>query len=357
MMARILRILAGGTVAASLAFPQAPSSRPSPGAANALSPPPDQNAGEVIGPDNLIYSVADLDRSVAFYRDTLGLELTSQVGRAAGLPAPAPLNEALSDLTGTHGAKFRAATFELPGAGFGLELTEFTGIEKKAGEARTYDPGAAMLVLTVRDVDAVLSSVRKAGGRIVTAGGEPVNLAGRNGGGRRFVFVRDPDGVLIELSQPYPLPSTTAALGSQVIGGRFGLTVEDTEKTLNFYHRVFGFESKPGAAFAANSVVQNGVGATGAQFRNSSATLPGGAVTWELVESRNIDRKPFRLRVPDPGAPAFSLGVRDADAPAARVQAEGGSVVSRSGGLDKKPGIFVRDPNGFLIELIQRPVY
>ena len=142
--------------------------------------------------------------------------MRTQPGRAAGLPAP--LNEALLDLSETHGAKFRAATFELPDAGFGLEIHEFTGIEKKAQEARTYDPGAVMLVLTVRDIDAVRSLVRKAGGRIVTVGGEPVNLAGRNGGGRRFVFVRDPDGVLIELCQPYSLPSTTAALGSQVIG-------------------------------------------------------------------------------------------------------------------------------------------
>jgi len=163
MMARILRILAGWTVAASLAFPQAAPSRSSPSAANALSPPPDQNAGEVIGPNSLIYSVPDLDRAVAFYHDTLGLEMRTQPGRAAGLPAP--LNEALLDLSETHGAKFRAATFELPDAGFGLEIHEFTGIEKKAQEARTYDPGAVMLVLTVRDIDAVRSLVRKAGGR------------------------------------------------------------------------------------------------------------------------------------------------------------------------------------------------
>src|SRR5258708_6216910 len=145
MMARTLRILAGGTVAATLAFPQVAPLRPSPGPANALSFLPDQKAGEVIGPNNFIHSVVDLDRSVAFYRDALGLELRTQSGRAAGLPAPTSLNEALSNLTGTHGAKFRAVTFELPDAGFGLELTEFTGIKRKTGEARNQDPGSAML--------------------------------------------------------------------------------------------------------------------------------------------------------------------------------------------------------------------
>jgi hypothetical protein len=64
-MARTVRILAGWIVAASLALPQAPPLRPNSSPANARSLLPDQNAGEVIGPDNFIFSVADLDRSVA----------------------------------------------------------------------------------------------------------------------------------------------------------------------------------------------------------------------------------------------------------------------------------------------------
>ena len=132
------------------------------------------------------------------------------------------------------------------------------------------------------------------------------------------------------------------------------MAVEDTERTLNFFHRVFGFESKPGEEFVSNPLVQNGVGAPGAQFRNSRATLSGGTVYWEIVESRNIDRKPFRLRISDPRAPAFSLRVRDLDAVMMRVRVEGGSVVSRIGQLGHKPGsIFIRDPNGFLLKLIQ----
>ena len=47
----------------------------------------------------------------------------------------------------------------LPDTGFGLELVEFTGIERKAAEARTYDPGAAMLVLTVVAEDAEYQTV------------------------------------------------------------------------------------------------------------------------------------------------------------------------------------------------------
>ncbi len=223
-------------------------------------------------------------------------------------------------------------------------------------EASISDPGAAILALTVRDIDAVLTAAKKAAARIVTIGGEPVHLVGRNGGGRRFVFFRDPDGVLIEISQPDSLPPENTSPVKRLIAAEFALTVEDTETTFGFYRRVFGFEGRPAAAFTANPVVQNGVGTPGARFLISHANLPGEkADTWGIVEPKDIERKPFRPRISDPGATAFSLRVRGADAFVAQVRAGGGTVVSRGGDLGNRPGgIFVRDPNGFLIELVQR---
>ena len=200
--------------------------------------------GQVVGVNNFIHSVADLDKTTAFYRDTLGLELKTAPR------APMVLNEALSNLTDTHGATFRVATFKVPDAGFDLELTEFTGIDKKPGVARNQDPGAATFVLTVRDLDKALAAVKKAGVALVTVGGAPLSLGGKT----RSIFVRDPDGMFIELFQPDPLPETTAPAGSNVIGGRFAMTVKDTAKTLEFYKSVFGFSTEPGGAFAGNPV-------------------------------------------------------------------------------------------------------
>jgi hypothetical protein len=101
-------------------------------------------------------------------------------------------------------------------------------------------------------------------------------------------------------------------------------------------------------------VVQNGVDAPGAQYRLSRSTLPGGTVTWLIIEYRNIDRKTLGLRFQDPGAVAFSLRVRNLDALATRVAAEGGSLYSRAGTLGNKlETIIIRDPNGFLIEFVE----
>jgi catechol 2,3-dioxygenase-like lactoylglutathione lyase family enzyme len=317
----------------------------------------DVSVGEVIGPENVIFSVGDLERSVKFYRDALGLTVKSRPGGGPGLPLPESMSEALSNLTAIDGAKLRRLTFDLPGASFGLELAEFTGIARTPVEAGASDPGAPILALTVRDIDAVLSALKRAGGRIVTIGGEPVHLVGLNGRGRRFVLFRDPDGILIEISRPDDMSSGNASgTAPEIVESAFAIGVEDTETTLDYYRRVFGFGIGLGGSFTANPLVQNGLGAPGARFRVSRATVPGETPeTWGMIEAADVERKPFHPRICDPGAAAFSLRVRGADVLAARVRAEGGSIVSRGGPIGDRPGgIFVRGPSGFLLELVQR---
>ena len=93
----------------------------------------------------------------------------------------------------------------------------------------------------------------------------------------------------------------------------------------------------------------------GAQWRISSAKIPGTSVDWELLEFKSVVRKPFRLAVPDVGSPAVSVMVKDVNAALEAVKAGGGSVVTAGGRpvkLGPAIGIFVRDPNGLLIELI-----
>jgi hypothetical protein len=57
----------------------------------------------------IIHSVADLDKTVSFYRDGLGLAMVGPGGKpATTLAAPRALDESLSKFTATHGAKFRS---------------------------------------------------------------------------------------------------------------------------------------------------------------------------------------------------------------------------------------------------------
>jgi catechol 2,3-dioxygenase-like lactoylglutathione lyase family enzyme len=315
--------------------------------------------GPAIGVRAIIHSVAALDKTVAFYRDGLGMTPDPTImpdGRqTTEMPAPRALNEDLSKFTDTHGAKFRNATFHIPGTKLELELTEFTGTPVKKAVPHMQDPGAATLVLNVRDVDAALDGVKKNGGSVLSIGGAPMKMGGENSKSRS-VFVRDPDGFMLELAGIQPLPKTTAPADSNVIGARIGVTIKDTDQTMKFYHDVLGFETKPAAAaYATNKTITTLIDAEGAQWRISSAKVPGTSVDFELLEFKDIPRKPFDLRVPDPGSPAVSIHVKDVEATMKAVAAGGGSIVTRGGEpvkLGPAIGVFVRDPNGLLIELI-----
>jgi catechol 2,3-dioxygenase-like lactoylglutathione lyase family enzyme len=315
--------------------------------------------GPAIGVRAIIHSVTDLDKTVAFYREGLGMTPDPTIlpnGRkTTELSRPIPLDEDLSNFTDTHGAKFRNAMFHLPGTALTLELTEFSGIALKKAVPRMQDPGAATLVLNVRDVDMALAGVKKNGGSVLSMGGEPMKLGGESSKSRS-VFVRDPDGFMLELAEIQPLPATTASADGNIIGARIGETIQDTDQTLKFYHDVLGFETKPApAAYATDKTIAALIDAPGAHWRISSAKIPGSPVAFELLEFKDVSRRPFHLRVPDAGSPAVSIHVKNVEATMKAVAAGGGSIVTRGGEpvrLGSMTGVFVRDPNGLLIELI-----
>jgi catechol 2,3-dioxygenase-like lactoylglutathione lyase family enzyme len=311
--------------------------------------------GPAIGVRAIIHSVADLDKTVTFYRDGLGMQPVGPGGKPmTTMPAPQALDESLSKFTDTHGAKFRNASFHVPGAAFDLELTEFTGTPVKKAVPHMQDPGAATLVLIVRDVDAALAGVKKTGGSVLSIGGEPMKMAATSQS--RSVFVRDPDGFMLELAGIQPPPKSSAPPDSNILGGRIGVTIKDTDQTMKFYHDVLGFETKPAPPeFATNNTIASLIDAKGAHWRISSAKVPGTSVDFELLEFKDVPRKPFDLRVPDAGSPAVSIRVKDVEAGMKAVAAGGGSIVTRGGEpvkLGPGVGVFVRDPNGLLIELI-----
>ncbi len=312
--------------------------------------------GPAIGARAIIHSVTDLDKTVAFYRDGLGLQPVGMGGKPlTAMPVPRALDESLSKFTDTHGGKFRNASFNLPGASLELELTEFTGTPRKQATPHMQDPGAATLILIVRDVDAALSGVKKNGGSVLSIGGEPMKV-GPETSKSRSVFVRDPDGFMLELAGIQPTPKSSAPADSNVVGARIGVTIQDTDQTMRFYHDVLGFETKPAQpAFQTNATIASLIDAKGAQWRISTAKVPGSPVDFEFLEFKDVARKPFKPSVPDPGSPAVSIHVKDVEAAMKSVASNGGPIVTRGGEpvkLGPAVGVFVRDPNGLLIELI-----
>jgi catechol 2,3-dioxygenase-like lactoylglutathione lyase family enzyme len=217
------------------------------------------------------------------------------------------------------------------------------------------DPGAMTLVLVVRDVDAALAGVKKTGGSVLSIGGEPMKIGGETSQSRS-VFVRDPDGFLLELAGIQPLPPSDAPANSNVVGGHIGITIADTDQTLKFYHDVLGLDIKPAApAFATNKTIASLIDAPGAQWRISTGHVPGSPVELEFLEFKDVKRTPVRWNNPDIGSPTVSVQVKDVQAAMDAVKNGGGSVYTQGGEpvkLGQRLAVFVRDPNGVLIELL-----
>jgi lactoylglutathione lyase len=112
-------------------------------------------------------NVMDLDRSIAFYRDRLGLKLTRRV----------EIKENNAEI----------AFMEDPD-GSAIELTHWRD-KKQLVEGDNFDH----IAFGVKDMDATIETLRSHGTTIAM---EPFKLSG---GVRQIAFIKDPDGNWLEL--------------------------------------------------------------------------------------------------------------------------------------------------------------
>jgi catechol 2,3-dioxygenase-like lactoylglutathione lyase family enzyme len=130
------------------------------------------------------FSVADLDRSVAFYRDVLGLPLV-RVTDGAGQDARVGV------VTGYAGARLRVAFFDVQG--HELELIQYVTPAGRRTAPERRDAGAAHIAFAVADADAAYQELRAKGVRFVSP---PQDF-----GTVKACYFTDPDGITLELLQ------------------------------------------------------------------------------------------------------------------------------------------------------------
>ena len=307
----------------------------------------------VVQLQNLAHTTETLEKTVPFYRDVLGLPVNGSRDPLA--QQPQKLDQDMSKFTATNGMSFRAATFRIPNAPFGFELTEFTGAARKPVRPNIQDIGAATLVLQVRDIEKVTAKVKAAGAPVVTIGGAPLNPTGNPGSKLREIVVRDPDGFFVELQQPDPPPANAAG---DILGASVIFSIEDSAKTVAFLRDAIGFNARPPGALATNETVAKLIGLPGSQWRITHGNIPGTTLDFGLIEYAGVKRAKVVAGAEDPGSPAFTMVVRDINAAVEQWTKAGGTVATTGG----KPivrangagNVFVRDVNGLMWELIQR---
>jgi catechol 2,3-dioxygenase-like lactoylglutathione lyase family enzyme len=137
--------------------------------------------------NNLGLHVADVDRSLTFYRDHVGLEQRMDTGWMD--------NPELANVSAMPGAQLRIVGLRLPGTEATLSLVQMRGLDRTPARPRFQDPGSTHVSLKVDDLDRALE-------RLLAAGYPPLAEPARLQRGpttTRLAFIPDPDGFFLEL--------------------------------------------------------------------------------------------------------------------------------------------------------------
>jgi catechol 2,3-dioxygenase-like lactoylglutathione lyase family enzyme len=271
----------------------------------------------VLGVGNFIHVVANLDRSIEFYHDALGLEMTGAPG-----PRAFSANAVVSSLYDAPGAQSRVASFKIPGSVMAVEIVEFQGLNATPVRPRFFDPGAITLTLPVQDLEAMKTRLSRIKG-----------LEWISASALGQVVVSDPDGIFVALVQPrsdFPEPPQEV---------RLGVTVADLDRTTRFYREALGFT---GGSSPARGVAR--------------LLVPGDAFPVDFADPKYADRKPVHSAIHDPGSGVLRLRVGDFAAVVKALKAKGATVVSAGGepvNLGRNRAVIFRDMNNLFLQVLE----
>jgi catechol 2,3-dioxygenase-like lactoylglutathione lyase family enzyme/predicted enzyme related to lactoylglutathione lyase len=163
-------------------------------------------------------------------------------------------------------------------------------------------------------------------------------------------------GVLALAQTPAPAPT-----GAVVGVGNFSHIVRDLDVALEYYRDVLGLETGTGQPWSGNPAIMKMGNSPGAQSRMVQLKAPNSEIGVELIEYKDIERKPQTPRFQDPGAANYIVRVRDIKPVFARIQAfHAKHKLGRIATLSGRPTdegvsshLFVYDPDGFVVEVAQ----
>jgi catechol 2,3-dioxygenase-like lactoylglutathione lyase family enzyme len=242
-----------------------------------------------------------------------------------------------------------------PNTSFGLELSEFFDVPRGERPPNPWDPGAATIVFTVRDLDALVSRLKARGAPVVTRGGSPIDTPGG-----RAIVVRDPDGGLVEVRQGTPAALSAAKSAGEVIDTSIGISVARLPRALAFYHGLLGLSVGKTRTAAVSELWLHGLAA--GRLTQAAVSIPGTAPATVVLSEFSLPSRstqvatPFAWRLQDVGSPQFQLQVIDLDALIARTTAAGYQFLSVGGRPIQRPFgrfVFAIDPDGVLVEFVE----
>ena len=139
-------------------------------------------------------TVSEMDRSLAFYRDLLGLELLwrrlfeePEIREIVGVP---------------EASAIEVAMLRVPGSDLDVELLEYRGCEQVSGATAPSRHGTGHFCLFVESIDELHAQLLARGVRFRSDG--PVEMTGGPNRGGKSLYSLDPDGYVVEFHQRPP---------------------------------------------------------------------------------------------------------------------------------------------------------
>jgi catechol 2,3-dioxygenase-like lactoylglutathione lyase family enzyme len=313
----------------------------------------------VVGVGNFIHAVGDLERSLAFYRDALGMEMQGAPdGTAAAAPRPFIATPEILRLYDSVGGQYRVGTTLVQGSPMRAELIEFKDLERKPVTRSLQDPGAGILVLTVRDIEGSFTQAKFKGATVVTDTGAPLIIKDEHGTGRA-VLLKDPDGFYVQLIQRDVPPPPTAPAGN-IIDVGFAVTVDDMDRTMRVFRDTLGFKTTEDPTDHDDARLSL-LGVPIAFYRRQWAIVPGTSFQVDFLEIHGMNRRHFSGRPRDPGSAIFRLRVADIDKVIAalakvdvKVVSTGGVPVTVAGATNTQRFAIAQTPDNFFVQVVQQ---
>jgi catechol 2,3-dioxygenase-like lactoylglutathione lyase family enzyme len=138
--------------------------------------------------DHTSFTVADVERAVAFWRDVMGFAVADLSGREG---------DWLGAVVGVPGARCRIA--HLHGHGTHLEFIQYLAPAGDDVTGPPNRPGTAHVAFVVEDIEALAQRMLAAG---ASEQGRITRCASGGAVGCRAVYLKDPNGIIVELVEP-----------------------------------------------------------------------------------------------------------------------------------------------------------
>jgi catechol 2,3-dioxygenase-like lactoylglutathione lyase family enzyme len=147
----------------------------------------------VLGLHHIKIIASDLSRSLAFYRDALGFELLYEAERSK-LPV-------YDQLMGYENIHLKLAMMRKADQGPLLALMQFLNPPSESPHRELYQAGGVALALQVRDLETVIGNLLKRNVLILC---HPQDIIRDEKRVASAAYIADPDGLRIELYEPFP---------------------------------------------------------------------------------------------------------------------------------------------------------